>query len=483
MKRKVLLLSVLSLIVVLGAAVVLLHLGYLLPTWISWERKELVCTEVSAPDTIILRNRTVSVLQDGREVWQSDDEVGVQDVLWEDIDHDDEPELMLLCWKRGQYGNSRPFWVTEDPQTWSQHIYLYDWKNGEIRPIWMASDLGMEVESWSFHERNRLLLTDRNGITTAWDWITWGLSHVKPTSLTFASVGDNLIHRPIFDYAFRHYDGNFDYLFEEIQEELDQYDVTSINQETIYVEDRGDYSDYPRFGTPIEVGEAVVKAGFSIVSCATNHAMDKGVEALDRTVEFYEQAGVTCAGIQHSKDQAYRPYEIFEQNGIRCAVFSYTESTNSLPVPQDTYYVLHTLDDEGQIRQDLEQGRQDADFCIVYVHWGTEYQTEPNEAQRRWARLFADCGVDVVIGTHPHVLQPMEWITGVQGNQTLVYYSLGNFISAQIEEACTIGGLAYYTVVKEDGVCRITEHGLKQLITEHENGRYVTRLNKKETRS
>ena len=138
--------------------------------------------------------------------------------------------------------------------------------------------------------------------------------------------------------------------------------------------------------------------------------------------------------------------------------------------------MLHTLDDEGQIRQDLEQGRQDADFCIVYVHWGTEYQTEPNEAQRRWAWLFADCGVDVVIGTHPHVLQPVEWVTGVQGNETLVYYSLGNFISAQTEPECTIGGLAYYTVVKENGKCCITDYGLKRLITQNENGYYFTQV-------
>ena len=95
MKRKVLLLIAISLIVVLGAVGVLLHLGYLLPTWITWERKAIICTEVSAPDTIILRNRTVSVLQDETEVWQSEKRVKVQDVLWEDIDHDDEPEMVI----------------------------------------------------------------------------------------------------------------------------------------------------------------------------------------------------------------------------------------------------------------------------------------------------------------------------------------------------------------------------------------------------
>jgi len=476
MKRKIWLLIIGLAVLLLSVTALLLHRGYLLPAWISWEREEIACREASEPEKIILQNRRVSVLQDGKEVWQSNAGIKVQSVLWEDIDHDDVPELMLLCWKQGKYGDSRPFWVTEDEKTWSQHIYLYDWTDGEIRPIWMASDLGREVEHWTFHPRNRLLLTDRDGETTAWDWVTWGLSEVRPTTLMFAAVGDNLIHRQIYDYAFRHLDGCFDGLFAGVQEELDRYDVTSINQETIYVDNPGEYGDYPRFGTPIEVGEAVVNAGFSIVSCATNHTLDKGVAAIDLTAEFYEQVGVTCAGIQHSQDGTYRPYEVLEQNGIRCAVFAYTEATNGLPVPEGTPYVLHTLEDEDQVRQDLKAGREDADFCIVYAHWGDEYSEHPNENQRHWAQVFADCGVDVVIGTHPHVLQPVEWVVGMDGTQTLVYYSLGNFISAQTEPACTIGGLAYYTVVKENGVCRITDHGLKRLITENENGHYTTKL-------
>ena len=476
MKRKIWLLITALCLIGLGVAGILLHRGYLLPVWIKWESKEIVCEEDGMPDKIILQNRRVTVLQDGDLVWQSENGVWVQDVLWEDIDHDSEKELMLLCWKRGRYGSSRPFWVTEDEQTWSQHIFLYDWQEGEIRPIWMASDLGLEVENWSFHERNRLLLTDRTGETSAWDWITWGLSHVKPTTLTFAAVGDNLIHRPIYEYALRHFGGNFDDLFTCMQEELDQYDVTSINQETIYVEERADYSDYPRFGTPIEVGEAVVNAGFSVVSCATNHALDQGVEAIDRTVDFYREADVICAGIQHSEDGTYRPYEILERNGICCAVFSYTQFTNGLPVPEETPYVLHTLDDEQQVRQDLKAGREKADLCIVYVHWGTEYAETTDESQKYWAKVFADCGADVVIGTHPHVLQPVEWVTGVNGNETLVYYSLGNYISAQTDPACTIGGLAYFTAMKENGKCRIADYGLKKLVTQHENGHYFTKL-------
>lgn len=463
-----------ALAALLAAGWWLLEAGVLLPAWISWEEREILCG--ASPEKVVLEDRTVTVWDGGSAAWQSGRDIQVQDVLWGDIDHDGEAELMLLCWKRGRYGKSRPFWVTEDEKTWSQHIYLYDWKDGAVSPIWMASDIGMEAVEWSFDETDRLVITDREGRKTAWDWLSWGLTKLEPQTLTFAAVGDNLIHRQIYDYAFRHLDGSFDDLFVRVQEELSRYDVTSINQETIFVERPEQYSDYPFFGTPIQVGHAVVKAGFDIVTCATNHALDQGVEAIGLTAEFYERSGVTCIGIQPLSDGAYRPYELLERNGIRCAVFSYTQSTNGLPLPEDATYVLHTLDDEQQVRTDLLAGREAADLCLVYVHWGTEYTDMPDETQKDWAQVFADCGADVVIGTHPHVVQPVEWVTGTAGNETLVYYSLGNFISAQTDEACRRGGLAYFTVTKEAGDCEITEYGLKTLITEQENGHYTTKL-------
>ena len=452
--------------------------------WIVWNTAELRGhTEQGEPESIVLRNKRVTVRHNGEQVWQTEAEITVQDILWCDIDHDEQNELLLLCWKRGRYGANRPFWVTEDETDWSQHIYIYDWTDGAIQPIWMASDIGLEAETWQFDETRRLVITDRNGRTTAWDWVSWGLTGIplkEVPVLTFAAVGDNLIHRQIYEYALRHFDGCFDDLFAGVQQELDRYDVTSINQETIYVNQPTQYSSYPLFGTPVEVGHAVIKAGFDIVSCATNHALDKGTEAIDLTASLYEQAGVVYAGIQPVSDGGYDPYELFEKNGIRCAVFSYTQMTNGHALPEEAPYVLHTLADEQQVRRDLLAGREAAELCIVYVHWGTEYAAEPDAEQLRWASIFADCGVDVVIGTHPHVLQPVEWVAGRNGHEALVYYSLGNFISAQTDEACRTGGLAYFTAVKENGVCRITEYGMKTLITESNNGHYTTLLQEQE---
>ena len=467
------------------AAAVILALyqkGYILPRWIRWQTTEIVCeAERGEPQRVTLNNKTVRVYHENAVVWQSGSDIPVQDILWADIDHDMQKELLLLCWRKGKYGASRPFWVTKDETNWSQHIFIYEWSEEEIRPSWMASDIGLLADRWEFDEIRRLVITNTAEEKSAWDWISWGLQRIELKSeslhqLTFAALGDNLIHKQIYDYAFHHFNGCFDDLFSGVQQELSAYDVTSINQETILVDNPKQYSSYPLFGTPLQVGDAVVNAGFSIVSCATNHTLDQGFEAVDLTVSLYENAGVVCAGAQASDDDTYRPFEILEKNGIRCAVFGYTQSTNGSRIPQDSPYAVHTLDQEQQVRNDLLAGRQAADFCIVYVHWGTEYASEPDEEQRRWAEIFAECGVDVVIGTHPHVLQPYEWVSGTDGHQTLVYYSLGNFISAQTDESCKIGGMAYFTVTKVNESVSVTDVGLKTLITEVSNGHYSTKF-------
>lgn len=474
MRRKILLFCAAAAVVAAAAAIFAAWLsGAFLPKWIVWQQRQIV----GEKETIVLTDKEAVVYENDVPIWHSDKGVLVQDILRCDIDHDDAEELMLLCWKRGRYGDHRPFWVKRDERGWSQHIFIYDRTEDGIHPIWMASDIRGDAARWRFHETQRLVITSPQGEQAAWDWLSWGLQKIElrqVPSLTFAAVGDNLIHRQIYDYAFRHFDGCFDDLFAYVGQELDRYDVTSINQETIYVDAPEKYSSYPVFGTPIEVGEAVVEAGFDIVSCATNHTLDKGVEAIDLTAAFYEEAGVVCAGIQSSEEDVYRPYELFEKNGIRCAVFSYTQSTNGHPVPEKTPYVLHTLADEQQVRQDLLQGRQSAQLCLVYVHWGTEYAAEPDAEQERWAQIFADCGVDVVIGTHPHVVQPYGMVTGKDGHETLVYYSLGNFISAQTEPACTKGGMAYFTVLQEEDGCVITDFGMKDLITTNKDGHYKT---------
>lgn len=152
--------------------------GAFLPGWISWQERRLEGT-AGEPEAMVLADRTLQVLDGEAVLWQTAEGVLVQDALWCDIDRDGGRELLLLCWRRGRYGPSRPFWEEEKTDWgWSQHIFLYRWTGETMRPLWMASDVGREVTGWSFDETRRLTLTDRDGQITAWDWVSWGLTNI-----------------------------------------------------------------------------------------------------------------------------------------------------------------------------------------------------------------------------------------------------------------------------------------------------------------
>ena len=322
------------------------------PDWVEWQSRTLAAGDW----TVTLDRGRVTGTAAG-ETWQPDPDTRVQDALTADMDRDGEAELLLLTWRQGRYGESRPFWVTEaeDGDRWTQHIDIYDL--GEtVRPRWMASDIGLEAEAWRFSETARLVITDRTGAETAWDWLSWGLERVelRPETVTVAVLGELLVHRQIYDYYLRTENGGFGGMFSELEPVLSAYDVTALHLETPLVDDPADYGTYPVFGTPAEAGEAILAAGFDVVSCASNHALDRGLAGIDRTAGLFRE--VVCAGIQPEADGAYRPYAMLERNGIRIAVLSYTETTNGHALPEDAPYVLHTLDDEARVRGGLEGG-------------------------------------------------------------------------------------------------------------------------------
>lgn len=137
--------------------------------------------------------------------------------------------------------------------------------------------------------------------------------------------------------------------------------------------------------------------------------------------------------------------------------------------------MVHLLEDENKITNDINKAKAESDFVIVFVHWGTEYVEEPDDFQQKWTQIFADCKVDVVVGTHPHAIQPCEIIRGDDGHEMLVYYSIGNYISAQPEESCIKGGMASFTVSLTPEGYKVTEYDFRPLtICREEAGRYVT---------
>ena len=174
--RKWLLLPVLA--AVCGAGLLLWRLGCFLPRWIVWQEMECSCTAEEGPETLNLRGKTLRAVSDGTEIWRSSAGQKVQSLLWCDIDHDGAPELLLLVWRWGRFGKSRPFWKTGPDWGWSQHIDIYDWTGKNFRPAWMASDIGLDAAAWQFDEQQRLVITERSGRESAWDWISWGLVRI-----------------------------------------------------------------------------------------------------------------------------------------------------------------------------------------------------------------------------------------------------------------------------------------------------------------
>lgn len=447
--------------------------GCFLPRWIIWENKK-ICDE-SGEYEIVLQNKTVTVLYEEAEAWTSPEGVRVQDVLSCDIDGDKADELVLLCWKIGRYGRHKPFWVEKDEQSWSQHIFVYEYAQKQVQPKWMSSYIGQEVFKISVNRENpplnRLLLTDSEGNVSSWIWDFWGFTK-EDTEVSFVVFGDNLIHEPIYRYGLQK-EKSFDFLYENIKDVISESDIAVINQETPFVEDPAMYHDFPRFGTPVSVGEAIVNAGFDVVTCATNHALDRGAYGIGVTRDYFASQGVLCLGTQKEEDTVYKPYEILVKKGIRFALLNYSYGTNGIPLPEENPNMVHLLDDEDKIREDIERARSEADFVIVFVHWGTENSEQPDAEQQKWAQVFLDSKADVVVGTHPHALQPCEIMVGEDGHEMLVYYSLGNYISAQSEKTCVKGGMASFTVGLTEEGYRIIEYDMQPLqITWNEESTY-----------
>lgn len=473
--------------------------GNSLPRWVDW--KSGTFPDASGQYEIILRHRTVKVIYDNSVMWTSPKDIKVQDAMSCDIDGDGADELILLCWKIGRFGSSRPFWVEEDEEIWSQHIFVYSYSGDMIKPKWMSSYIGMDVAEISATDysgvQNHLLLTDTTGKMSSWIWDSWGFTK-EDTDISFVVFGDNLIHEPIYQYGLHNAtesgsngdnscnenrnrnsssrNNGFDFLFEskDIKDAIAASDVAVINQETPLTDDPSKYSDYPRFGTPTGVGEAIADAGFDVVTCATNHAFDQGVSGVDFTKSFFDSRDVLCIGIQTEDEKEYRPYEVLVSNGVRFAIFNYSYGTNGFLAPEEKSYMVHLLDDETRIRADIEKARSEADFVVVFAHWGTEYEQKPDEFQQKWAQVFLESDVDVVVGTHPHVLQPYEILQDGVGHEMLVYYSVGNYVSAQVGQSCVKGGMAQFTVSLTPDGYKISEYSLQPLvITRQDGGKYT----------
>ena len=369
-------------------------------------------------------------------LWKGKASNKVQETLYADIDRDGETEKIELLWKRGRFGKHRPFWVKEDETELSQHIFIYDvLDGGELKPLWFASDIGREVVRMKVigDGGDTLLLEDTEGNNTLWRWESFGLKNVD-NEVRFVAFGDNIIHEEIIGYADTHEGGEYDFLYKSFENEIGEADIAAFGAETVLVDKDSAVSGYPCFGSPLEVGKALAIAGFDIAVCGNNHALDKGIYGIDVTTSFYEENGIKAVGVQNSRDEEYRSYELISRNGIRFALLSYTYGTNGMDASSKYPYAVHYLprntEEKMKVREDMNKAGEEADFVIVFAHWGEEYESYPNREQQEMAEFFAIAGADVVIGSHPHVVQGVDEIVK-DGEKTVVFYSLGNFRAYQ----------------------------------------------------
>lgn len=258
-------------------------------------------------------------------------------------------------------------------------------------------------------------------------------------SVTVGTVGDILIHDRVYDDA--KVEGGFDFwpMLEEVAPYLEEPDITIANQETMIGGEEIGLSGYPSFNSPFEVGDALKKAGVDVVTLANNHTLDRGPKAIMNALSYWDELDMMYTGAFKDRNDA-NDLRVVKKNGFSIAILSYTYGTNGIPVPDNRDYLVN-LADSSLMQEQIEEASLQADAVLVSLHAGDEYVYYPNKQQKEWVQLAADSGAAAVIGHHPHVLQPAEWIESEREHDTLAIYSLGNFLSGQYDHPRRVGGV------------------------------------------
>ena len=269
----------------------------------------------------------------------------------------------------------------------------------------------------------------------------------KETVISLVGVGDNLIHETVYLDA-QNEDGtfNFEKMYANVRDDIQAADIAFINQETVLGGNELGLAGYPCFNSPTEIAQNLKDTGFTLANIASNHTLDRFQDGIDATIQAFNEVGITVDGAYSSQEQ-FDTIPVFETKGVKFSFLAYTYGTNGIepPNPWSISYF-----DENQIRSDVARAKEISDVVIVSAHWGDEHAHVPNDFQTYYAQLFADLEVDLVIGTHTHSIEPVEWLTGVNGNKTLVIYSLGNFIGGMLTTNNAIGGMIKLDFVEKE---------------------------------
>jgi poly-gamma-glutamate capsule biosynthesis protein CapA/YwtB (metallophosphatase superfamily) len=243
--------------------------------------------------------------------------------------------------------------------------------------------------------------------------------------LSLIAAGDALIHSTVYNRAYTNGTYDFKPMLTHIKNIVKEYDLAFYNQETILGGSELGLSNWPNFNSPYEIGDAMLDAGFNMVSLANNHTLDRGQTAVTNSLAYWkDKTNILTAGSYSSFESRKEP-RIFTKNNITYSLLSYTYGTNGIPIPSGKDYLVD-LYSRDKAEADITALRDKVDVLIVSMHWGSEYQHYPNTFQTSEAQFLADLDVDFIIGHHPHVIQPIDKI-----DDTIVIYSLGNFLADQ----------------------------------------------------
>lgn len=293
----------------------------------------------------------------------------------------------------------------------------------------------------------------------------------KPTSAKLVAVGDNLMHRSCTLSA-KNADGTYDFTkhFANMADIFKAADLAVISQDTVLggIELGATSTETGIFNTAVELADGMADAGINVVLAANNHIMDEGSAGLNTMMSYFstKYPDITLLGVNNSREAKDEPVYV-ETNNIKIAMINYSYGSNQTADLDASPYLLNQYD-EDWLSDILKQAREEADFIIAFPFWGEQNSMDYTQEQEHQAQFLADNGVDLIIGSYPHVVEPVKWITAENGDRTLVYYSLGNFQSIQNTLENMLGGQANITISKEEDGTHISDYSLDFVVTHYE---------------
>lgn len=366
--------------------------------------------------------------------------------------------------------------------------YILRFGNPQATPIATFEENTIALEA--NEAENEITVEDWNALQLVEPETTEVIPAFEEYDIHLMALGDNLMHMGIVNTG-RQADGsfNYDFLFDDITDYLAHSDIKIINQETPLAGNQLGFSGYPQFNSPTQVGDAIANAGFNVVLSATNHSADQGISGIDAIVSYWKNhPEVLVCGLHEPIDENTTDNPrigLLEIKDVTFAILNYTYGPNYGSAPpglasrmdilcatQPGSTALDFTTINPQVLEDIAEADQMADFVIVCPHWGTEYALTPSSYQESFAKDMTQAGADLIIGTHPHVPQPIQEITSENGNHSLCFYSLGNYVSTQQNGPSMLEELAWVTfhVAEEEKTLDLEKSGALPIVCQYSSG-------------